>query len=154
MVSFLAQHVPRCSSITVDVPSRSCTPRIEYASIYDMKLLSSHRVPSALCYLIMNTSTVCLPNADDLFGPRVEACQRQFDFTRLFEQSILSIAPSAIMYLSASSSSISSTILCGEKDAAKCIWQCQISDQKLRVSSQMTVHNNVDCNIGNGEISL
>jgi ATP-binding cassette subfamily C (CFTR/MRP) protein 1 len=44
----------------------------------------------------MNISSHCDANADNVFGPRVEACSRQFDFTLLFEQSILSIAPAAL----------------------------------------------------------
>ena len=44
----------------------------------------------------MKASSICTSNADDFFGPRVEACRRQFDFTLLFEQSVLSIAPSAL----------------------------------------------------------
>ncbi|PQE21513.1 ABC multidrug transporter protein [Rutstroemia sp. NJR-2017a BVV2] len=41
----------------------------------------------------------CLPNADNLFGPRVEPCERQFDFSLLFEQSILSVGPSTLFML-------------------------------------------------------
>lgn len=40
----------------------------------------------------------CSPAADDSFGP-VVACPATFDFTLLFEQSILSIGPSAIFLL-------------------------------------------------------
>ena len=38
----------------------------------------------------------CEPAADDKFGPAVASCARSFDFTLLFEQSFLSIAPSII----------------------------------------------------------
>ena len=44
----------------------------------------------------------CLINAsyDNLFGPTVRNCQSDFDFTLLFEQSILFIVPSALLLLS------------------------------------------------------
>jgi ATP-binding cassette subfamily C (CFTR/MRP) protein 1 len=43
----------------------------------------------------------CLINAsyDNLFGPAVHNCQSDFDFTLLFEQSILLIVPSALLLL-------------------------------------------------------
>ncbi|KAF4629350.1 hypothetical protein G7Y89_g8798 [Cudoniella acicularis] len=47
----------------------------------------------------MNSSMSCVPNADELFGPQVASCRRDFDFTLLFEQSILSIGPTAIFLL-------------------------------------------------------
>ena len=36
---------------------------------------------------------------DDSFGPTVTNCRGDFDFTLLFEQSIMSIGPSAILLL-------------------------------------------------------
>ncbi|KAI9925941.1 hypothetical protein MW887_005747 [Aspergillus wentii] len=39
---------------------------------------------------------VCLPRADDVFGPRVDGCRQGFDFTLLFEQAILSAVPSLL----------------------------------------------------------
>lgn len=47
----------------------------------------------------MNRSYVCTSNADDKFGPHVVGCRDNFDFTLLFEQSILSLAPSALLVL-------------------------------------------------------
>lgn len=44
----------------------------------------------------MNDSYSC---NDDSFGPGVIGCNREFDFTLSFEESILSIAPSAILLL-------------------------------------------------------
>lgn len=41
----------------------------------------------------------CTLGADNLFGPRVDGC-RDFDFTLLFEQTILQAAPSALLLLS------------------------------------------------------
>lgn len=41
-------------------------------------------------------TTSCLQHGDDFFGPQINACERKFDFTLLFEQSILSAAPSAL----------------------------------------------------------
>ena len=41
--------------------------------------------------------SVC--SSDDVFGPVVDGCRGGFDFTLLFEQSILSIGPSAIFLL-------------------------------------------------------
>lgn len=35
--------------------------------------------------------------ADDVFGPRIHGCRDSFDFTLLFEQSILSMLPSLIL---------------------------------------------------------
>ena len=41
----------------------------------------------------------CLPNADNTFGPLVDQLCRTFDFTLLFEQTILSIIPNALFLL-------------------------------------------------------
>ena len=38
----------------------------------------------------------CDFEADNVFGPQVVACRDGFDFTLFFEQSILSIGPSAV----------------------------------------------------------
>ncbi|KAL6807485.1 P-loop containing nucleoside triphosphate hydrolase protein [Trichoderma camerunense] len=38
----------------------------------------------------------CSPSLDNVFGPIVAPCRRQFDFTFLFEESILSILPSSL----------------------------------------------------------
>jgi ATP-binding cassette subfamily C (CFTR/MRP) protein 1 len=38
----------------------------------------------------------CSLSADYLFGPQVSPCRRSFDFTVLFEESILGILPSGI----------------------------------------------------------
>ena len=44
----------------------------------------------------------CSPSADKIFGPAVsEACRGGFDFTLLFEQSILSLAPSLLLFVCA-----------------------------------------------------
>ena len=56
-----------------------------------------------LLYNTNRTSYVnetCLLNADDQIGPLISrACHRGFDFTLLFEQSVLSIVPSALFLL-------------------------------------------------------
>jgi len=41
----------------------------------------------------------CLPTADDVFGPVVSGCRQDFDFTLLFEQSILTLVPAALLLL-------------------------------------------------------
>ena len=42
--------------------------------------------------------TVCSPEADDVFGPTVQAsCRQGFDFTLLFEQIVLSSIPSMLI---------------------------------------------------------
>jgi ATP-binding cassette, subfamily C (CFTR/MRP), member 1 len=38
----------------------------------------------------------CVPTADRAFGPQVHGCRADFDFTLLFEESFLSIAPSSL----------------------------------------------------------
>ena len=48
---------------------------------------------------VMNYSTNCRVGADDLFGPQVLGCRESFDFTLLFEQSILSLLPSILLLL-------------------------------------------------------
>jgi ATP-binding cassette subfamily C (CFTR/MRP) protein 1 len=46
------------------------------------------------------SASTCSPHADNVFGPVVAApCRHGFDFTLLFEQSILSIGPSCIFLL-------------------------------------------------------
>jgi ATP-binding cassette subfamily C (CFTR/MRP) protein 1 len=47
----------------------------------------------------MNSSTGCALHGDDVFGPQVEPCLRSFDFTLLFEDTLLSAAPSALFLL-------------------------------------------------------
>ncbi len=39
------------------------------------------------------------PNCDNSFGPADYDCNGRFDFTLLFEQSILAIVPSAVLFL-------------------------------------------------------
>ncbi|KAK8017726.1 P-loop containing nucleoside triphosphate hydrolase [Apiospora rasikravindrae] len=41
----------------------------------------------------------CPPGIDDAFGPVVDECARTFDFTLLFEETILSILPSAVFLI-------------------------------------------------------
>jgi hypothetical protein len=57
-----------------------------------------HQTRSILPVAMASNST-CLPANDDLFGPAVEACRDNFDFTLVFEQAILSIGPSTILLL-------------------------------------------------------
>ena len=48
----------------------------------------------------MNTSSLpCSYVVDDTFGPAVIACRGGFDFTLLFEQTILTIGPAALFLL-------------------------------------------------------
>ncbi|MCJ1309562.1 hypothetical protein MMC25_003222 [Agyrium rufum] len=47
----------------------------------------------------MASTPSCPSSLDNIFGPVVHECRSSFDFTLLFEQSILSIAPSAILLL-------------------------------------------------------
>jgi len=47
----------------------------------------------------MNSSNLCPIGADDSFGPQVIGCRENFDFTLLFEQSVLSLGPSALMLI-------------------------------------------------------
>lgn len=44
-------------------------------------------------------SPSCLPVKDDEFGPIVEGCRSNFDFTLFFEQTILTIGPAALLLL-------------------------------------------------------
>ena len=44
-------------------------------------------------------SLACEAAADDSFGPVIATCARSFDFTLLFEQSVLSAAPTAVFLL-------------------------------------------------------
>lgn len=47
-----------------------------------------------------NSSKWSCPKAmDDVFGPAVDECARTFDFTLLFEETILSILPSAVFLI-------------------------------------------------------
>ncbi|KIW26309.1 uncharacterized protein PV07_09410 [Cladophialophora immunda] len=49
------------------------------------------------------TMAHCEPDADNTFGPVVASCARSFDFTLLFEQSVLSLVPNAVFLLFAAS---------------------------------------------------
>jgi ATP-binding cassette subfamily C (CFTR/MRP) protein 1 len=44
-------------------------------------------------------STLCEIAFDDTFGPGVQGCRDNFDFTLLFEQSVMSIGPSILFLL-------------------------------------------------------
>lgn len=44
-------------------------------------------------------STACSVDTEDSFGPQVKSCLGGFDFTLLFEESILSIGPMALVLL-------------------------------------------------------
>lgn len=64
-------------------------------------------------------SPYCSAAADDSFGPQVQNCRGSFDFTLFFEQSILGIAPSAILLLA-------------------CFWRCLVlrkEDSKILLST-------------------
>jgi hypothetical protein len=52
---------------------------------------------------VMNTSqlVICLPSADSAFGPVVNGCRDNFDFTFAFGQYFFSIVPSLILLLAA-----------------------------------------------------
>jgi ATP-binding cassette, subfamily C (CFTR/MRP), member 1 len=48
----------------------------------------------------MNSSNLLYdPGVDDVFGPQVHGVRAGFDFTLLFEQSIMSIGPSALLLI-------------------------------------------------------
>jgi hypothetical protein len=47
----------------------------------------------------MNSSYLCPLGADDRFGPAVVGCRDDFDFTLLFEQSMLSLGPSVVLLI-------------------------------------------------------
>lgn len=47
-----------------------------------------------------NSSFTCLPSADDAFGPWAGRCRGGFDFTLLFEESILALPVSCLLILS------------------------------------------------------
>lgn len=49
---------------------------------------------------VMNTSSVpCALGMDNTFGPFVKGCRDDFDFTLLFEQGIMTMAPAAFLLL-------------------------------------------------------
>jgi ATP-binding cassette, subfamily C (CFTR/MRP), member 1 len=47
----------------------------------------------------MNSTVLCTSAVDDVFGPRVNPCQSELDFTLYFEQLILTIIPAAVFLL-------------------------------------------------------
>lgn len=52
-----------------------------------------------LSFFIMLPDVACLPSADNSFGPIVDGCRDDFDFTLKFEQCFFVVAPSAAMLL-------------------------------------------------------
>ncbi|KAK8001740.1 ABC transporter [Apiospora marii] len=46
-----------------------------------------------------SSAWICPQAVDDVFGPAVDECARTFDFTLLFEETILSILPSAVFLI-------------------------------------------------------
>lgn len=50
----------------------------------------------------MNSSALCAPTADAAFGPAVtDECRDGFDFTIVFEQSMLVILPASLLLVAA-----------------------------------------------------
>jgi hypothetical protein len=49
--------------------------------------------------ITMNSSYLCPLGADDRFGPTVVGCRDNFDFTLLFEQSMLPLGPSVMLLI-------------------------------------------------------
>lgn len=47
----------------------------------------------------MNSSSACSITVENSFGPQVAGCLGGFDFTLLFEETILSILPTALVLL-------------------------------------------------------
>lgn len=48
----------------------------------------------------MNSSSeLCPPTAESAFGPIVQGCRNDFDFTLTFEQAVFTIGPSAVFVL-------------------------------------------------------
>jgi len=45
------------------------------------------------------SSNLCSFDAETSFGPSVDPCRRQFDFTLLFEEAIFQLLPSCILIL-------------------------------------------------------
>ena len=50
-------------------------------------------------FLLDTGPASCPPTADDVFGPVISGCRQNFDFTLLFEQSILSLLPATLLLL-------------------------------------------------------
>ncbi|KAF2808069.1 uncharacterized protein BDZ99DRAFT_391725 [Mytilinidion resinicola] len=87
----------------------------------------------------------CDASADSAFGPAVEGCRGNFDFTLAFEQYFFSIAPSAaflliapvrIHYLSSKQSRTAIGIFASLQLATVVIWAIQ-SHSELRVASSV-----------------
>lgn len=53
----------------------------------------------SLLHSLGSRTPVCSPRADDAFGPFIDGCRQNFDFTLLFEQSILTIVPSIVLLI-------------------------------------------------------
>lgn len=47
----------------------------------------------------LTMASTCQPMNDNNFGPVVHGCRSDFDFTLLFEQSVLAIGPAALLLL-------------------------------------------------------
>jgi hypothetical protein len=62
-------------------------------------VLFSERICYSAIIITMNSSYLCPLGADDRFGPTVVGCRDDFDFTLLFEQSMLSLGPSVVMLI-------------------------------------------------------
>ena len=64
--------------------------------------LSCHPNLNSLFKLFLynpNMFSSCEPTNDDIFGPVIQGCRSNFDFTLLFEQTMLSMPPSAVLLL-------------------------------------------------------
>lgn len=100
-------RVPGQSHVCLISPSPSCLQHPIFnlqPSNITLSSLLSFEFPSTIffCVWMLNSNRTmagsCSPEADNSFGP-VIACPAIFDFTLLFEQSILAIGPSAIFLL-------------------------------------------------------
>ena len=95
MPPFFLLHTVRT---TTYIATSTFHPCLRYLSCADINLSIYFQISSVLRPLSV-PDMPCSAKADDTFGPAVAQCRENFDFTLLFEQTILTIAPAALFLL-------------------------------------------------------
>lgn len=93
-----------CSYVTQDlVASRSCRSQSQIPSFFFCSTLChicfSHTASRAIVGSMAQSSPVACAHIDNSFGPHAGGCRDGFDFTLLFEETILTLLPLGLLVL-------------------------------------------------------
>jgi ATP-binding cassette subfamily C (CFTR/MRP) protein 1 len=75
----------------------NCTDALDTDGHY----LYESSTATAFLQLMAFVASNCSVDLDNVFGPSVAPCRRSFDFTQLFEESVMGLAPSSLLIVAA-----------------------------------------------------